>query len=223
MVMIALKEVLNAVRFGQKFAVVKHVDVELGLAALIPANEMPRQTDPRDGQPQAVRQQDVNQAQVDRIGLPAVNDPVEVAVFRVVIVFLIAREAKVTEKALIERDQQLFGPLAGIDFLGHGHGELVQQGAVSLYVNGRVAGLSKEPRALLKIEILAGVQAEPEEPVVVFLAFEDPDDGLRATAKERVVAETMGAEPVRGLRTVRENGSSDLCNNGRIFVRQELQ
>src|ERR1051326_1620056 len=132
---VAVDQVLDAIGFGQKLSAVKGININFGGGGLITADEMSRQPDAGDGQAQAPSEQNVKQAQVDGVACPAVYNAVQVTVLGVVIILLVAGEAKLLEEVLIDGGQHRLRLSIEIQPLAQFGRITVQQGLVGLDVD----------------------------------------------------------------------------------------
>src|ERR1043166_84887 len=169
---VAVDQVLDAIGFGQKLSAVKGININFGGGGLITADEMSRQPDAGDGQAQAPSEQNVKQAQVDGVACPAVYNAVQVTVLGVVIILLVAGEAKLLEEVLIDGGQHRLRLSIEIQPLAQFGRITVQQGLVGLDVESGCAGLRQEPSALLKVQFLSLLEAKCKEAVIGGLAIE---------------------------------------------------
>src|SRR5204863_4751490 len=98
----------------QEFSTVKSVNVKLGCAGLVAADEMAGQTDASNGQAQASRDQQIHQAKVNRISSAPIQNTVQVAVLRIVIILIVAGKTQFLEKIFVDGGQERFGSGAQI-------------------------------------------------------------------------------------------------------------
>src|SRR5579862_5915860 len=196
---IAAHEVLDAIGFGHEFAVVKGVHVDLAGGGLVAADEMAGQADAGHGQFQAAREEQIQERKVDGVSFPAIDDAVQIAVLRVVVVFLVASEAEFVEKVVVEGGEDFLAGLAEIDVVPDFGGEIVQQGAIGFDVDVGILCEGKEPDAFFEVKFLAVLEAKSQEPGVGFLAVEVLDDFTGAAAQEGVAAQPKGPEPFAGF------------------------
>src|SRR6266480_6372375 len=130
-----LNEVFHAVVFGKQFAAVESVDIQLIGRALEAAEEMAGHPDPGHGQVQTPGQKKIDHAETDRVARAPVDHPVQVAVFRFVVILLVAAETEFRKKILIDRGQDLIGLRAEINPLPQIAGVTVKQRLVRWDVN----------------------------------------------------------------------------------------
>src|SRR5690606_8730656 len=83
--------------------------------------------------------------------------------------------------------------------------------------------LGEEQRAGLNIELLAMRNAKGEEPIVGGLTEEMLNDFERATAEQRVTAESGGLEPASGRKAIGEDFGADGLVHRRILIGQKTE
>src|SRR5207302_436339 len=98
-------QVLDAVGLAQEFAAVEGINVKFSRIGLKTAKEVAGQTDASYRQAQPPREQNVKQAQINRVPAAMVNDAVQVAVLRIVIIFVISGKTEFAEEVLVDRSQ----------------------------------------------------------------------------------------------------------------------
>ena len=220
---VGVGEVLNAIRLGEELSAVEGVKEDLRGGGLVAADEVPGQADAGDGKPQPPRQQDIEQAEVDGVAGPPVQDTVQVAVFRVVVVFFVAGEAEFAEEVLVDGGQDCLRFGAGIQPAAEFVGVAVEHRLVGFDVDERVLGLREQPGALFEVEFLAVAEAEGEEMVVGGLAVEVEDDLPGAAAQRGVVAHGVRPQPFGGRRAAGEKLLPHRPVDGRVLVRQQTE
>lgn len=219
---VAAHQILDAIGFGEEFAVVKGVDVYLAGCGLVAADEMARQTDSDHRQLEAAGEQEVEEREVDGIAFAAVDDAVKIAVLRVVVVFLVAGEAEFVEEVVVDRGEDFLAGFGGVDSFAKFDGEIVEQRAIGFDVDVRILREAEEPNTFFDVEFLAVLEAKSQEPSVGFLAIKVPDDFPRAAAQERVAAQTMRAKPFTGFFAKGQDFVADGAVNGGVVIAEEV-
>src|ERR1039458_6629153 len=191
---VRVDQVLNAIRLGEKPAAVEGVEVNLSRGGLVTANEVPRQPNAGHRKPQPPREQNIHQAQVDGIASPLVYHAVQVTVFRVVIVLLVAREAKVVKEVVVDDPEDILRLDLGSKAAPKFFRVTVQHSLVGLDIDQRILCLREQPGRQFEVELLAVAEAKGKEMVVRGLPVEVENDLARAPAQRRVVAHRRSEE-----------------------------
>lgn len=103
-----LFEVFHAVGLGEHAAAVEGVNVYFLTRTLKAAQKVPGQTNAGDGKFQPPAHAQINHTQRNGVAEPPINYAVEVAVLRIVIIFLIPSEALFLEKKLVDAGDESF-------------------------------------------------------------------------------------------------------------------
>src|SRR3989454_10448233 len=119
---IALQQILNAIRLGEKFAAIECVNIDFLSSGLVAADEMAGQADADDGQAQSPGQQNIQHAEADGISGAAINHTVQVAVLGIVVIIFVAGKAEFAEKVTVDLRQNGLGLGAGSQTLPNGFG-----------------------------------------------------------------------------------------------------
>src|SRR5262245_27139536 len=185
---IPVNEVLHAISLGQKLSAVENVDVDFRRGGLIAADEMTGQADPCDVQAQPPRDQNINQAEVNGVARATVHYAAQIAVFRIVVILVVAGEAQLQEKVLVDRGQQLLRFAARVKPQPQIAGITIQQSLVTFDVYVWIAALRQKPGALFQFQVFALPQTESQEAGIGGLSFEVLDDLLNPTPQGGLAA-----------------------------------
>ena len=104
---IGLDQMAHAIGFGPESAAAKDINVDFFGGGLKPADEMAGQANAGNWKAQAARQKQVNRAEADGISRAAVHHAIDVAVFRMIAVMLVALETefrRILERSLRRRE-----------------------------------------------------------------------------------------------------------------------
>src|ERR1039458_9611997 len=220
---VRVDQVLNAIRLGEKPAAVEGVKVNLSRGGLVTANEVPRQPNAGHRKPQPPREQNIHQAQVDGIASPLVYHAVQVTVFRVVIVLLVAREAKVVKEIVVDDAEDILRLDLGSQTAPEFVRVTVQHSLVGLDIDQRILCLREQPCRQFEVEFLAVTEAKRKEMVVRRLAVEVQNDLARAPAQRWVVAHGERPQPLGGRGTAGKKLLADRPVNHWIIIAQQTE
>src|SRR5439155_23459503 len=157
---IGLDQMTHAIGFGPKTSAAKDINVDFFGGGLKPANEMAGQANAGNWKAKAARQKQVNGAEADGISRAAVHHAIDVAVFRMIAVMLVALKTEFLEKVFVYRPKNLLRLGGKIDSLAQCIPPGVVKGAIAFQIRVWILCLGEKANRHFEVQFLAVVQAE---------------------------------------------------------------